>query len=302
MSEKKPGERKMKKYAIVLFAVPILITMSYARMQPTEADESPVLQGPYLGQERPGTVPVFFAPGIVSHADFFEHSAAVFSPDGREVYWSAIANGQRYPRIYYMKQENGAWSKRRIAPFCKEIKGYDDPVISPNGEKFFFDYDGDIWCAGRQGDSWSEAERVSPLINSSAFEQMSAVTRNGSIYFIRYPGFNVYVSRKVNGNYVAPEKLAETVNSAATRQMAVYVPPDESYMIIEASNDSSTCELFVSYKTSTNSWSPRVRLPIDWGRFPSVSPDGKYLFFMTREGIYWVGSSIVKDLKPKALQ
>jgi len=291
----------MNKLAMAVCAVFLLSAMSHARMQQTKPDTFPVLKGPYLGQKPPGIVPEMFAPGIISHADFFEHSAAVFSPDLREVYWSAIANGQRYPKIFCMKLEKGTWSERRIAPFCKENKGYDDPVISPDGKKLFFDKDGDIWFAERQGDSWSEAERLSPLINSSALEQMAAIAGNGSIYFIRLPGFELYVSRKVNGDYAAPEKLPGSINSAATRQMAAYVAPDESRMIIEASRDKATCELFVSYKTGANSWSQRTRLPIDWGRFPSVSPDGKYLFFMTREGIYWVSSSIVQGLKPKAL-
>ena len=67
----------------------------------------------------------------------------------------------------------------------------------------------------------------------------------------------------------------------------------------EATKDAATCELFVSFRKDDGSWSERARLPIAWGRFPSVSPDGKYLFFMTREGIYWVSAEIVNDLNPR---
>jgi hypothetical protein len=75
------------------------------------------------------------------------------------------------------------------------------------------------------------------------------------------------------------------------------VAPDESYMVIEASKDKATCELFVSFRLKDKSWSERKQLPIQWGRFPSVSPDGKYLFFMTREGIYWVSTKIIEELE-----
>ena len=46
-------------------------------------------------------------------------------------------------------------------------------------------------------------------------------------------------------------------------------------------------------------WSKRMLLPIAWGRFPSVSPDEKYLFFMTRDAIYWIDAKFIKELKPK---
>jgi hypothetical protein len=57
-------------------------------------------------------------------------------------------------------------------------------------------------------------------------------------------------------------------------------------MIIEATPDAATCELFISFKTDHDSWSERIKLPIKWGRLPFVTADGKYLFFFTRNGIY----------------
>lgn len=61
-----------------------IILVSYINAQ---QDAFPILQGPYLGQKRPGTMPEVFAPGIISVEENFEHSAAVFSPDGNEVFW-----------------------------------------------------------------------------------------------------------------------------------------------------------------------------------------------------------------------
>ena len=70
-------------------------------------------------------------------------------------------------------------------------------------------------------------------------------------------------------------------------------------MIVEATPDAATCELFVSFKTDHDTWSERIKLPIKWGRLPCVSPDGKYLFFFTRDGIYWVSTEILEDQRPK---
>jgi hypothetical protein len=137
------------------------------------------------------------------------------------------------------------------------------------------------------------------VINSDTDANVCCITSNGSIYFISRPDFDIYVTRIVNGVYATPEKLGEQINSRYTRENSVYAAPDESYLIIEATKDAATCELFVSFKLKDHSWSERKKLPITWGRLPHVSPDGKYLSFMTREGIYWVSAKIIEELRPK---
>ena len=77
------------------------------------------LKGPFLGQKPPGDVPELFASGIVSSV-YFEHSGAVFTPDGKELFWSRAINEGREPRIIvimHMKMENGVWSRPELAPF-----------------------------------------------------------------------------------------------------------------------------------------------------------------------------------------
>ena len=269
----------------------------------------PVLKGSYLEQTPPCSIPELFAPGIVSRDDYFEHSAAVFSPDKSEVYWSAKPNGQRYYNMYFMKMTNGKWTAPEVVPFLEINYGETGPVFSPDGNMLYFNLEGDICVTQRRGNGWSEAVKMTAPINSDQFEMVQSITENGSIYFARYNpnatkqgrSQEFYVSRKINGNYTEPEKLDEKINSDDARETAVYVAPGESYMIIEASKDSSQCDLYISYKMKDESWAERIKLPIAWGRFPSVSPDRKYLFFMKREGIYWVNTSFIDDLRPKYL-
>lgn len=70
----------MKKNIFLL--VFVLNSFSFAQ-NPKEFTD---LKGDYLGQTPPDDTPVVFAPGIVS-TDDLEHSPAIFSPDGNEVYW-----------------------------------------------------------------------------------------------------------------------------------------------------------------------------------------------------------------------
>ena len=259
------------------------------------------MKGPYLGQSLPGMTPELFAPGIVSRPDYFEHSAALFTPDGEEVYWTAKANDQRNYKIYFMKMVDGTWSKPGVPGFCQEGKYYQDCILSSDGKRLYFT-DGESWqFVQKQDGDWGTPCHVSQNIMSGSDVNICSVTNCGSVYFIKRPEFDVYVIRAVKGGHAAPEKLPAQVNSSDTRENRVYVAPDESYMIIEATKDAAACELFVSFRLNDRSWSERKKLPIKWGRFPTVSPDGRYLFFMTREGIYWVSAEFIEELKPKGI-
>ncbi|MBU0475696.1 MAG: hypothetical protein KKF62_16220 [Bacteroidetes bacterium] len=285
---------------MLIFLITILFRSTFTFCQ-TNGKEFPVLKGSYLGQNPTGNEPELFAPGIISREGYFEHSAAVFSPDGNEVYWSGEPDETRHFEIYFMKIVNEQWTEPKIAFSC-ESNNFNNPVFSSDGNKLFFNKDGDIWFVERKGKEWSSAVKLPSIINTSASERMCSITNDGSIYFTRYPEFEVYVSKKVNDNYLEPIKLDRSINFDNYRKMSVYVAPDESYLILEASKDAATCELFVSHRMKNGKWSECQKLPIKWGRFPTVSPDGKYLFFMTREGIYWVSAKIIEKLKPKELK
>ena len=296
----------MKTLKSILVITIILFVTVTTQAQKTDF---PKLTGPYLGQKPPGMKPELFAPGIISLPDYFEHSAAIFSPDGNEVYWSGKPNGARYFEINFMKMINGRWTEPQVASFSQNPDvNFHQPSFSPDGNKLYFDTGSDIWVVERQGEGWAESSKISPKINSAgsgASLHLQTITENGSAYFRKYnPNEQfgkkaiIYISRKIKGNYTEPEILDENINSADEEEMAVAVAPDESYMIIEANKDNRTDELFISYKMKNGSWSERIKLPLGPGRFPSISPDGKYLFFMTRDGIYWVSAKFIEELRP----
>ncbi|MBU1013893.1 MAG: hypothetical protein KKG99_12895 [Bacteroidetes bacterium] len=284
------------KRIILLLVIAFLSIVSKGQ---TNQNDFPILKGPYLGQKPPGMTPELFAPGVISRSDYFEHSAAIFTPDGNEVYWAAKPNNERYYRIYCMKMVDGKWSKPEVASFCKENEYYQQFTLSPDGKKLYFTNGEKLLYVEKQKNGWSSPSDVPAIITSGTDANICCITNNGSIYFISRPGYDIYVTRLLNGSYTKPEKLGTQINTDDYRENSVYVAPDESYIIIEATKDAATCELFVSFRMKDNSWSERKKLPIKWGRLPHVSPDGKYLFFMTREGIYWVSSKIFEELRQK---
>ena len=279
-----------------------------------QEDDFPVLHGPYLGQKPPGVYPEIFAPGIISVDTNFEHSAAVFSPDGREVFWCTNVGwyGERrqqgYLRLYFMKIAEGKWTAPRPAPFVKDRR-VERPVFSPDGRSLYFEAsngssreeDVDIFVVHRTDDGWSEPEPASPLINSPAVERLYCVTADGSIYFSRNlmrSDEAVLVSRCVNGTFTEPEKLGESYNSKDP-ELAIVFGPNEEYMLTAVINAQHTSsDLCISYRKADGTWTERIKTPYYCGGFLALSPDGKYLF-MLNEAICWVSTSFVEDLKAK---
>jgi hypothetical protein len=290
-----------------------LISFALAPFISAQANDDPVLKGPYLGQEPPGAYPELFAPGVISVVANFEHSAAVFSPDGNEVFWCTNVDwytDKKQPgmlRLYFMKMIDGQWTSPKIAQFVKD-KRVERPVFSPDGNRLYMEFgadpedpdNNDIFFVERKGEGWSEPKSVSPLINSSAFERLHCITADGSLYFSRNPmasNEEVLISRLVNGEFTEPEVLGKRFNSEDP-ELAIVFGPNEEYMLIDQKDTQFNSHLYISYKNSDGAWTERVKTPYQCGGFLSLSPDGKYLFFLG-DGIYWINTSFVEKLRPQ---
>lgn len=300
----------MKYFTIHGLALIFMVAPSFAGSQ---GDSFPALKGPYLGQKQPGLYPEIFAPGIISVDSNFEHSAAVFSPDGNEVFWCTNVGwyGERreqgYLRLYFMKAVNGTWIAPQPAPFVKD-KRIERPFFSPDGNRLYMEFstdqanpeNNDIFYVERNGEGWSEPKPVSPLINSLGWDRLHCVAADGSLYFSRNPGTpseGVYVSRFVNGEFTQPEKLGKDYDSDAA-EFAIVFGPNGDYMLTATSNAQHASDLCVSYRKADGTWTERTKTPYECGGFLALSPDGKYLF-MLNEAICWVSTSFVEALRPK---
>lgn len=287
--------------------LPILLLLLFPCCQDTptsgaEQDEFTQLSGPYLGQAPPGSSPVLFAPGVVSVDGYFEHSGAVFSPDGSEVYWAAKPDGGSLFQIFFMKSLNGRWTVPQVVSFTERHEG-NRPTFSPDGSTLYFESirnpaGGPILRVTRDGDGWSQPSPLPGDINATGSERPYSVAADGSLYFGR--GYmeedQILVSRLVGGQFSEPVPVGNADDSTLT-VVHGFVSPEEDYMILEETDHRAHCALSISYREPDGTWSESIPLPLGWARFPVVSPDGEYLFFMGWEGIYWVNTSFVEDLR-----
>ncbi len=104
---------------------------------PAQADSKVGALSPpdYVGQLPPGRVPEVFAPGVVS-TGIHEHSAAVFSPDGEDLFFSGC--GVVPHTLFHMRcGDDGTWTRPEVASFS----GYrmdDQPVFTDGGSRLYF--------------------------------------------------------------------------------------------------------------------------------------------------------------------
>lgn len=90
-------------------------------------------------KDKPLNQPKIFAPGFVSNK-YWEHSGIVFSPDGKEMFWSVALNEGRTPRIIVILNSrliNGNWTKPELAPFNNSNYNHINS-ISPDGKRLYF--------------------------------------------------------------------------------------------------------------------------------------------------------------------
>lgn len=290
----------------------------------------------YPGEGLPNRKPEIFAMGIISSKDK-EHSSLSFSPDGKEIWWSLwpLPRGEeKRPQIIkFIKYKNNCWSDPAEVPFSGKYRD-GSPAFSHDGNRIFFYSDRpldeeseerndiDIWFVKRTKDGWSKPINPGKPLNSGYLEASPCLTANGNLYFTtnrnQYPdpvGNNdIFVSHYRNGMFCEPVSISDNINTSYARESFPFVSPDETYIIFSRDNrkfDSegnciSGCrKLMISFSDEAGIWTAPVDMGANFAnaRFPSVSPDGKYLFFTnysekTSDDFYWVDAGIIHELKP----
>jgi len=326
----------------------VLTTVVLVLLPALSAAEVP--GGPYLGQTPPGMKAALFAPGIVNTGMFTRDIA--ISPDGTEIYFSLVMGLEGDSVIAGTRLVSGRWTSPEVVPQLG-MPGYSsvEPFISPDGKRFYFSSnrpvqgkkeshsDFDIWVMEREGDAWGPPRNLGEPVNTEHGEYFPSLTRDGTLY---YTGFNVEAkgerimhARFDNGRFARPEELPPHVNAGQARFNA-FVASDESYLIVPIiglPDSRGGTDYYVTFHNADGSWSdPRnlgdaVNSADGYEFSASVSPDGKYLFFVSARlprkedmpapltmaflrrlhdsapnglpAVYWVDARVINDLKGK---
>jgi ankyrin repeat protein len=293
-----------------------------------DADNSPqrfpVLKGNYLGMKKPGLKPEIFALGIVS-TENREHSSLVFSPDGKELFFTIQferPEGGYGQHMFVMSEINGRWTKPRN-PFTtmygnncgsfssdgKRLYFHSNRPITKNGER---KRDTDIWFIEKTAQGWSEPVHLEVPINSDNMEVGPRITNSGTLYFSCYrDGLNsdIYRAAFINGRFTNPERITGYVNTDNYESVS-YVSPDETFLIYYYiyPGESFVPGLMISFRKDDGSWAKPIDLKEKLGLKAndllgaSLSHDGKYLFILDDMDIYWVDAKIIEEFKSELIK
>ena len=193
----------------------------------------------------------------------------------------------------------------------------------------------DNWIVERTETGWGEPKNLGPPFNSEKNDLYPTLSRTGDLYFAsdRDGGWDTYISKYENGEYTKPQKLSNAINSEFGDWDAC-LAPDESYIVFNMGDGDVPPEYHVSFRNEDDEWSKaikfdeRINIPNDNGYAMSLSPDGKYLFFMSilpirlselysgpttyqeilntatshengNSNIYWIDAKIIDEFRPE---
>jgi Tol biopolymer transport system component len=304
----------MKKATFILLLVcSLFLSFCTTKKQNKKDSDAPTTEETYLGQKPPGLTPKIFAPGIISINGRSEHGIS-FSPDLSEVYFSAN-NKDEDPSIYFSKLENNKWKPVQQMDFTEGKKvGEMHPFISPKGDKIFFTAHDEftlpehkesvkIWTVNRLENSWSKATQLDSPVNDDFVFYLNQA-KNGDLYYFNISKFKTYYAPNKNGKF--PE-----VHEVGIGGVHAFMSPSLDYIVVNSRNRENTerkSDIYVYFKEKDGTWSKAINLGkgvnTNFGETcPSITPDGKYLFFSryNEEGgvpnFYWASTEIISKLK-----
>ena len=291
----------MKKRSLTLI---LFLTVSLHLM--AQQNDFPNLTGPYLGQKPPGEKVEVFAPGIIKYE---VHDSPSISEDLNEILIGSMDEGV----IYYVLK-NGVWSlsKRGSFPFPKNNNGMS---FSPSGQKIYYllweNNDENFYVSEKKNNKWSDIRSLGDEVNSLKTHWQFSAAQNENLYFSS--GGKIVVSVFKRNKHLKPVHI-KLENNEILEGTTPFISPDESYMLLSCgtTNDYKTLDIHISYNIGNGKWSLPKNLGIKINSAdnidlcPRISPDGKYLFFISRRPgpdfrVFWVSASFIEELKPEGL-
>ncbi len=291
-------------FSILTFT--LFITACNTKKQQTKDTASPTMEASYFGQKPPGMTPEIFAPGVVSLEGRYEHGIS-FSPDLDELYFSAEPEDGD-PDIYFSKQDGKKWTPIKVADFTKGKKAAEmHPFVGFGDNRIYFVAfdsifsDEKVWSVDRLENTWSEAKLMDSPINDD-FVFYPNTAKNGDLFYFNIAKRKMYYSPNDNGTYPKVQEMDIEFGVHG------FISPSQDYMVVNSRNkedeERNDSDIYVYFKRKDNSWSKAVNLGNSVNTTfpetcPSITPDGKYLFFgrYNEEGglsnFYWVSTKVI---------
>ncbi len=289
---------------IKAFYFGIIVVFVLTASLTAQQNHLPVLKGLYLGQDPPGKKAERFAEDIITYEP---HNSPTFSPDGKEMIIGAMEDDDKY-----YKMINNTWTLESDLPF--RFPGICNGVFfSPSGERayFFIWNDSNIFYTSMKKNSgWSELQIMGEDINSFRSGWQFTPAENENLYFSCDGKIMVSV---FDGSKHLKPVILKLENNEEVKGVTPYIAPDESYLIYSLGYEDDEADIYISYRLENNKWTkpvdlgPDINIKGNMDLCPMVSPDGKYMFFISRRPgpdyeLFWVDTGFIEEFKPKRMK
>ena len=302
-----------KAYLIVILVFTLFFNSCNTKKNESKDSDSPTIVSPYFGQTPPGLIPEVFALGIVS-INGRNEAGISFSPDLDEVYFSASKKDEE-TAIYFSKLKGNKWTPVKRANFTHGVKREElYPFVSLIDKRIYFTAfdsifsDEKIWYVNRLEDSWSDAIQLdSPLNDDLVF--FPNQSKNGGLYYFNLSKMKTYYAPNKNGEFPEVREVELEFGHHA------FISPSDDYLLVTAQNNEDESrkdnDIYVYFKKQDGRWTQPINLGSTINsnfdeKGPSITPDGKYLFFGRSErdiepglsNLYWVSTEVINKVRP----
>jgi hypothetical protein len=250
----------------------------------------------YLGRTPPGMTPQVFPPQSLRAQGYWTwHGSPAFSPGGREVFFCKYIHlpVPEHSELTVLRLENGHWGAPQPAPFGDTSHFENNPWYSANGDTLYYvapSSTGFISFVTRTSDGWSAPVPLSIPVPAGATSGLQfSFSKQGTLYAELWEGgdSNIYRWKKQGGGFLEAEKLDGTINTASPDYMP-FIDPEERFLLFCSRRPGGfgLTDIYISRAQEGGGWSeavnlgPQVNSSYEDG-WPSISPDGRYLFFVS---------------------
>ncbi|ASB48620.1 TolB family protein [Alkalitalea saponilacus] len=276
-----------------------------------DADPSAFL----LPEEAPATVRLL-ASGLISTG--LDETGGVFSPDYHQFYFTINHRNETFA-IVYIRYESSVWRYPEVVSFSG-LYNDADPFITECGTRLYFSStrpveEGgrsdvwNIWYVQRYDGGWGEPVPV--VFDPDRHERHPSKTNAGDLYFhadygsslVTYDlmATNIYVSTFVDSNFNQPTKVVSYLLSDYA-DFSPVVSPDGRYLIFASNRPGGFggADLYITFRDGEGNWGKVENMGeiingSDNEHFPSISPDGRFLFFSSNRRVPHVRTSRQMD-------
>jgi len=225
--------------------------------------------------------------------ELFNDEKANFNPlisaDGKS--FAFMVSLKFYDAVMFSKLSNGKWSTPvNITPELQVDGDIFISCLSANGKLLFLskddNYNSDIYVSSFNGKSWSAIVKLNKNINTKYWESHGFISETGDQLIFAsdrpggFGGLDLYVSRKVNGDWGPAYNLGPEINTQFNEDRPFLINNGKTLFFSSQGHENiGGYDLFRTDLQSNSLWSKPKNLG-----YPINTPDDNIFFMPTGDG------------------